>query len=258
MTGKSQFCSNCGATLNAEAAFCTSCGTPIGAPAAGLGAPNQQKFYYIGGGVAAAMVMIVAIYSLWSPAALGAGGADKNGDGRISLEEFRVELNELKKPQPGKWRIKWGAGAPDVDSNANHFTFSGEVYACGEGAWRDVDRFFYEIRNPSTFDELDRELKKFEEDNRSIKIDRFSIDGDDFELYVSGSGSNTERNAKLSGLGDIAIKGIFSEDRIKLEGPITGKFKASGLDGNLTNAKVEMSLKGAYGFEAERIEGCPD
>lgn len=258
MKRNGEFCSNCGASPNEGAIFCTSCGTPMGGSKEGLSAPSRQKFYYIGGGVSAVMVMIVAIYTLWSPTALGPGGADKNGDGRITLDEFLVELNELKKPQQGKWKIKWGTGAPDVGSNENRFTFSGEVYACGDSVWRDIDRFFYEIKEPSTFDRLDRDLKRFEEDNGSIKIDRFSIDGDDFELYVSGSGSNTERNATFSGLGNIAIKGIFSEDRIKLDGPINGKFDVSSLeDSNLTNASVELRLKGAYTVEAERIGGCP-
>jgi hypothetical protein len=250
------FCTQCGASLNDGARFCTACGQPAGQSA---GIPDQpdagsgwKRKLAIGVGVVVALGLAGgAVYGLAS-VARGAGQADRNGDGIITLDEFRIELLELKRPQPGRWKFNVEGSLP-AGSSGNLVQGEFEVEACDERAWRDIDRLFEQLREPEAFDDIEREYRKFRDrQNGSLTIRRFSIDGEDIDFAIDVSGGN-ESEVMVDGSFELA--GMMSEDHVLLEGPVEYMMKGSHYESDF-GGSVTAKFEGNYRIEGERISRC--
>lgn len=184
----------------------------------------------------------------------GKGGADRNNDGKISLQEFGSELKEMKHPKPGKWKIAAEGTAGD---DASFIRFTGEIPVCSDSFWGDFDKGLAEMGKAENSAELDKALQKFaKENNGKFDLERFDIDGDSVDLKVSGSGKGSQNGQSIDGGAGVAIKGKISETLVDIEGKFDYNFTMNGeIEGN--KMTLEAKMASITKLKAERVGECP-
>jgi hypothetical protein len=184
----------------------------------------------------------------------GKGGADRNGDGKISLQEFGAELKEMKHPKPGRWKIAAEGKAGGDDSFVR---FTGEVSLCDQSFWQGFDQGLGELAKPENEKKLNEELAKFaKENNGKFDLERFDIDGDNIDFKSSGSGKGNQGKQSIDGGGAIALKGTVSETLVDLEGKFDYNFTMNGeFDGS--KMTLEAKMASVTKLKGERVGDCP-
>jgi hypothetical protein len=184
----------------------------------------------------------------------GKGGADRNGDGKISLQEFGAELKEMKHPKPGKWKIAAEGKAGGDDS---FIRFTGEVALCNESFWKGFDQGLGELAKSENEKQFNEALAKFaKENNGKFDLERFDVDGDKIDFKSSGSGKGNEGKQAIDGSGSVALKGTVSETLVDLEGKFAYQFTMNGeFDGSKMTLEANMTT--ITKLKGERIGDCP-
>ena len=231
-------CSKCGASLLEGARFCPECGKSVSE--SGPGMSFGPQFPLLGLGVAAVILAGAGIYV----AQTGDHGADRDGDGVITLEEAALEIEELLEPERGVWEIELSANVIDADSgfavgvDQEVKEFEGEFDSCQ--AWSELEDMLREIKEPSNYRDFVRD------EEGEFRIERFSIDGERIDLAVFAS---SERGAP--GEVNFALNGTISPEQVS----VTLPFKYTEFDDN-RSVDVEDSFEIEFTLDAQRTGDC--
>lgn len=255
MVEETKFCGNCGATLSEGARFCNTCGASTDGEAAPAKRGGIPRSALIGGGAVLGLALLGGLgYALSGKIGLGgAGGADRNGDGKISIQEFGTELRDMKHPKQGRWKMSFEA--TQGDSMAR---FGGETALCGDANfWQNFDQGLAELTKPENTAKIEEELQKFQRDyDGKFQIDRFDVDGDNFDLKFSASGASKNPPVTGKGAGSIALKGTVAETKVDLSGDADYDIDFKGSEQG-SSFEFQAKTKGRMTFKAERVGECP-
>lgn len=261
-------CTNCGSTLKEGAKFCPTCGTP-NTPAQAHAEPHVEheppgldlkKIGLAAAGVGGIAILSLAAYAMTSGGPIpsltkGAGQADRNGDGFITIDEVRTELLELQRPLQGRWKVNIEGNLPE-DSDRNLFKTDFEINVCGERQTRDIDRFFNQLQSQDTFNDLQREYDQFRrETNGEIIVKRFTIDGDEIDFAIEIRGTASKRSTTITSDSAFELTGVMSGERIELTGPVKYAMNGSIYESE-GGGTFEMDMSGQYKIVAERLTPC--
>lgn len=204
----------------------------------------------------ASVFVVAAALALGScSGSMGKGGADRNGDGAISLAEFGAELKEMKHPKQGRWKMSFEANPSGDDG---YVRFSTETNLCGPANfWDEFDKGLGELAKPENEKKFKEGLEKFaKENNGKFDLERFDVDGENVSLKVSGSGKGKDAPMTGEGGGSLAIEGKVAETLIDLTGEADYNFSFKGTEGG-NPFTMEAKTTGKIKIKGERIGECP-